>query len=89
MPLHGDDDDDDDDDDVDDGYDDDDEDGEGGQLVVNQICPVQRVPIKCLWATKKVLAVTFVFIINIIPILSSSTLSTSSSFHHQHKLYFT
>ena len=82
MPLRGDDD-----------YDDDD--GDDGQLVVNQIRPVQRVPIKCLWATKGVLAVTFIFInviiiINII--LSSSSSSTSASSYNQHcqlKSYFT
>ena len=72
MPLRGDDDDGNEDDDDED-YDDDD-DGDGGQLVVNQIRPVQRVPIKCLWATKGVLARTFIFInviiiINIIIIL--------------------
>ena len=31
-----------------------------GQLVVNQLGPVQKVSIKCLWATQGVLAVTLV-----------------------------
>ena len=30
------------------------------QLVVNQLHPVQKVSIKCLWATQGVLAVTLV-----------------------------
>ena len=31
-----------------------------GQLVVNQLRPVQKVSIKCLWAAQGVLAVTLV-----------------------------
>ena len=40
-------------DDGDDSDDNDDDDGGGGQLVVNQIRPVQRVPIKCLWPNQR------------------------------------
>ena len=47
----------------------DDGDGGVGRLVVNQTHPVQKVPIKCLWATKGVLAETFIFIAIIINIL--------------------
>ena len=36
------------------------EDEHVGQLVVNQLRPVQKVSIKCLWATQGVLAVTLV-----------------------------
>ena len=42
-----------------DGNDGDDSDDEYvGQLVVNQLHPVQKVSIKCLWATQGVLAVS-------------------------------